>query len=102
MNETDERGRTEMAIPEQIKSALDTWAQHGFPHPDDMGSFVRAVLTNDLRGAFLLADDTSRAALTEIIAYVIDHVPTAAVGRHEKLVMWHDYKRLDANSETAA
>jgi len=49
------------------------------------GSFVEAVLSNDLRGALLAADEDSLRGLRDIMLYVHREVPSTCCGSREKV-----------------
>lgn len=79
-----------MSIPSHMQESIDTWVQYGAPHPSEMGSFLRAVLTNDLKGAVMHADDRNRAAIVAWVVYLYNEVPGSAHGSLEKLLDWHE------------
>lgn len=71
-------------IPENIKAGIDRFAElRVMP-----GSFVRAVLENNLLDAVCNADPQSLAWLKEIVQYVHWEVPGAAHGTPEKVKAW--------------
>ena len=63
-------------IPKVIKDSLDRYINEGIMP----GSFLRAVLTNDLAGAVFKADSNNLAALKDIMLYVYNEVPANAWG----------------------
>lgn len=83
-----------MMIPKYTKDAIDRWTDQGIPP----GSFVQAVLENDLMGAYARADDTNMAHMKDIVQYVYDYVPALAHGSKEIMIAWQ--KRLQAKSGT--
>src|SRR5690606_30684222 len=76
-------------IPEHMRRSLTDWVERGVPHPARMGSFFRAVLTNDLKRAVMCADDRNRAALIDWAIYLHNEVPALAHGSEERLLEWH-------------
>ncbi len=76
-------------IPPHMQNAIDLWVNHGCPHPSEMGSFLRAVLTNDLKAAAIFADDKNRAALADWALYLYNHVPSLCHGDEARLEAWH-------------
>jgi hypothetical protein len=52
------------------------------------GGFMQAVLENKLKESFERADDTSRAALPDIVHYLYNHFPMAAWGSPERVQEW--------------
>jgi hypothetical protein len=75
------RGRT---IPELTAAGLARYLdQHIKP-----GSFLSAVLCNDLRESLACADDENTDSLQAIVAYLYNEVPSAAWGSPEKFQAW--------------
>ena len=72
-------------IAPHIKKALDDW-NRGQSYPT--GDFLRAVLTNDLMGAFLAGDDYNLKTLHAIVAYVYNELRWDNHGSHEKYYAW--------------
>lgn len=66
------------------------------------GSFVYAVLTNNLMDAFGLADEGNRSALFYICDYVYNEVPARAHGSPEKVAAWIDHVRVECEAELTA
>ncbi len=52
------------------------------------GSFLYAVLCNDLKGAFGAADETNRAHMFEWASFMYNHMPAQAQGSPEKVKAW--------------
>jgi hypothetical protein len=69
--------------PRRVQSSLEAYVR-GLPP----GSFVRAVLSNDLNEAIARADDVNIHALPHIVAYVREHLPAVAWGSSEKVNRW--------------
>ena len=76
-------------IPEAVKSSIDRYIENGIMP----GSFVAAVLSNDLMDTWFQADDDSRENLEAIIKYVACEVPSSAWGSREKVENWIRSKR---------
>ena len=76
-------------IPTKTLEALQRWIAQG-THPDHLGSFVRAVLTNDRRAAVFNADDENLANLSATVSWVYMLAPGGACGSREKLVAYHE------------
>lgn len=66
------------------KRSLDNYARDGIP----TGGFCRAVLENDLAGAFGRADSDNRADLFEIVGYVYNELPQNCWGSRENVAAW--------------
>jgi hypothetical protein len=62
----------------------------------DPGSFLTAVLTNDLRHAIGRADRDNLAALKEIVMFLINRTPAIAHGNRELFYNWKGNAELRA------
>lgn len=69
-------------IPKVIKDSLDLYINEGIMP----GSFLRAVLTNDLASAVFKADSNNLAALKDIMLYIYNEVPSDAWGSTTNVV----------------
>lgn len=72
------------AIPETTRETIDNWVKFALPP----GSFVEAVLCNDLQEAFACADDENIAALHSIVAYVYNRIPGTCWGNADRFRNW--------------
>lgn len=63
-------------IPEYMKEALDRYVNQKIMP----GSFLQAVLCNDLFGAMGRADSNNRAALYSIVQYIYNELPSNSWG----------------------
>ena len=63
-------------IPNHTLAALDRYIKHRI----QPGSFLTAVLSNDLFGAVARADRENKLALSEICQYIYNEVPGNAWG----------------------
>jgi hypothetical protein len=76
-------------IPHTTLAALEAWINHGRP----TGSFLKAVLENDLAGAFMRADEANLAALRDIVFWVYHEAPIACWGSLENVTIWRNQFR---------
>lgn len=79
-------------IKPEIRRALNDYAEHGIP----VGSFLTAVLSNDLMQAIGRADDGNRATLWQICGYIHNEMPSPCHGSLEAVKAWiakHERKR---------
>jgi hypothetical protein len=58
------------------------------------GSFVNAVLCNDLKEACSMADEENLAALPEIVRYCWNEIPHSCWGSPERVERWLAHSRL--------
>ena len=80
-------------IPEHTKDSIDLYVSHGC----EPGSFLMAVLTNDLFGAVGRADEFNIRHLREICQYVYNDIPSVCWGSDEKVKKWMLQKREEKN-----
>ena len=73
-----------VAIPEYTIDALIEYVEHGRP----VGSFLFAVLTNDLSGAIRSADDSNRRCLEAILRWLRNTTPADCYGSKTKVRAW--------------
>ena len=76
-------------LPEHMKQAARMWVERAEPHPRMLGSFMRAVLTNNLVDAFAHADRENREAMYEWAKWLYNDIPSPAWGSSEKLDAWY-------------
>lgn len=87
------------SIPEHLREGLDRWLRHGI----EPGSFLRAVLANDLYSAVTRADPVSLAALKPIIQFLYDQAPEGSFGSPQVLREYPIYlQALERQAEQAA
>lgn len=86
------------AIPPLILDGLRRYAETGTP----VGSFLEAVIANDLQMAVGRADHNSLAALHSIVSYVYNEFPSTCHGSYKVYRGWiafHDAKRAGAKMD---
>ena len=71
-------------IPPHMIGGLRRYIENGIKP----GSFLCAVLRNDLCEAVLRADDVNRRALWQFVAFLYDYAPIPAWGSPEKFDAW--------------
>lgn len=71
-------------IPATTMGSINRYVNEGLPP----GSFVTAVLCNDLFNAIGTADEDNIVALPEIVRYVYNELPSNAWGTLNKMNAW--------------
>lgn len=71
-----------------------------FEHRIGPGSFMTAVLSNDLGGACGRADDNNRRVIYEIVAWLYNEAPSSSWGSPEKVAAWLKPKLKVVQEET--
>lgn len=68
-------------IRDDLYGALERYLNHGI----NPGSFLTAVLENDLKEAFGRADIMNSANLKNIVGYIYNHLPSNSWGSKERV-----------------
>jgi hypothetical protein len=76
-------------LPEHMREAVAWWIGQGEPHPSQLGGFLRAVLTNDLMGAFAHADFENRHAMYQWSVFLWNDAPSGCHGSEDNLLAWY-------------
>ena len=76
-------------IPSRIIEALSDYANHGTP----TGSFLAAVISNDLMDAVGRADDDNIRVLRSICGYVYNKFPRGSYGSREIYKDWIEARK---------
>lgn len=72
------------ALPVNLRGGAERWINNGIIP----GSFLRAVIENDLKGAFGRADENSRNNLFHIVAFFYNNAPSECWGSVDKVKEW--------------
>ena len=67
-----------------VENSIDRYVNHRI----EPGGFVRAVLENDLKGAFGKADAYNRERMFEIVKYCYNEIPATCWGSKEAVDNW--------------
>lgn len=71
-------------IPNRTKESIDLYVERGVM----LGSFVMAVLENNLKEAFGRADEGNIAEMFHIVSYCYNNIPVNCWGSPEKVARW--------------
>lgn len=71
-------------VPEHMREGLVLYIEHGVKP----GSFMSAVLSNDLRTACAQADDINRHRIWDIVSFLYSYAPNRCWGSPEALKDW--------------
>ena len=77
-------------VPEHLRDGLELWIMRGNRHA--LGSFLRAVLSNDLMDAFMRGDEASLAGMADILSFLYSCAPQASHGSPARV---HDWRGMD-------
>lgn len=73
-----------LTIPVSVQESLELWIKHKIIP----GSFLTAVLENDLSEAVGRADEISIICLRDIVRYLYNNCPLGCWGSPEKVKEW--------------
>ena len=71
-------------LPEHLRRGMRGYVEHGQP----VGSFLRAVLQDNLMLTVIKADPESLAALKDIMNFVLWEIPSVCHGSEKKCTEW--------------
>ena len=73
-------------LPDRFRCSIQRWLEHAI----SPGSFLMAVLENDLRGAMANADNMSIKQLPGIVCWLHGYAPMGSWGSRETVSRWLD------------
>jgi hypothetical protein len=76
-------------LPERLQPGMRRYVEDG----GDVGNFLTAVLSNDLRNTLRHADATNLKLLTEIVGWLHWEVPDSCWGSVEAVKTWKKTRR---------
>ncbi len=85
-------------LPPHMRGAMQRYIERGIPP----GSFLEAVLSNDLMGAYGKADDDNRAAMRDYAVFLYSYSPSGCHGSPSKVSNWISGGGLAGREEEAA
>lgn len=71
-------------LPEHMREGMQSYIEHGIKP----GSFLTAVLSNDLMGAIGMADDVNVGKLHAYAVYLYSYAPRGSHGSPEAVKAW--------------
>jgi hypothetical protein len=75
-------------IPEHMQGGMERWIEHGVPP----GSFLTAVLSNDLRGAFERTDSDNLPLIRDYLVFLYNYAPMGCWGSELAFRQWEKDK----------
>ena len=84
-------------LPEHIREGVRNWLEAGITP----GSFLRALLRNDLFQTVLRADDINRAELLHIIRWFVQYAPEGSYGSAKVFSQWPMYLKALERQEAS-
>lgn len=84
-------------LPEHMRSGARLWIEHGIPP----GSFLMAVIENNLKEAVFRADGINLPRLPDFVSFFYNEAPSDCWGSKAKAEAWAQMKRRqDADGDT--
>lgn len=71
-------------VPEHTRGALERYFLYGM----EPGSFIKAVLCNDLYSSVSRADTWNKQSLADIVSWIAEHAPEGSWGHPEYYEEW--------------
>ena len=79
-----------MYIPERMRTSIDMYVKEGtIP-----GDFLQAIICNNLKDAFLLADYENFENIGAYASYFYNKVPAVAWGSRDRMIAWAEHHGL--------
>jgi len=78
-------------VPVPLRAQLLDYFQIGMVP----GSFLIAVLSNDLKSAVMLADEMNLARLADLVRFLYNYAPSPSWGSGEAIADWESFGGLD-------
>ncbi|MES2531950.1 MAG: hypothetical protein V4636_13010 [Pseudomonadota bacterium] len=85
-----------LALPDYMQTGMAYYLAAGI----EPGSFLTAVLCNDLRGACMRADTTNQRRLYDYVFFLYNYAPSTCWGSPEKVDAWIAHRGMQGPSET--
>jgi hypothetical protein len=86
------------AVPENLRGGLVRWIVKGTPP----GSFLLAVLNNDLLNAVARVDEENKPYLGGLVKWLYNHTPTGCWGAPDRVTAWQQFATRAAPPVQAA
>ncbi len=83
-------------LPEHIREGVKLYIEHGVLP----GSFLRAVITNNLMESFGRADETNIRRMFDIVSFFYNEAPETCWGSKKKMERWVKTHMELRNGET--
>ena len=71
-------------LPEHMRGGAERWIEHGI----EPGSFMQAVICNNLTLACMYADHINKYRLFDFVNFFHNEAPSACWGSEEKMIAW--------------
>jgi hypothetical protein len=78
-------------LPEYMQEGMLAYIEHG----REPGSFLEAILSNDLKNSFARADYTNVKQIGVYVQYLYSYAPSACWGSPEKYAAWVAHQGLE-------
>ena len=84
-------------LPQHMRGAAQRYIENGIPP----GSFLSAVICNDLASAMGRADHINRERIHDIVSFFYNEAPGPCWGSREKLAAWLESGGLDGQTKVS-
>lgn len=84
-------------LPMHMRTGMIEYIENGTPP----GSFLEAVLSNDLKETFARADNTNRVRVFDFVVYLYNYAPLQCWGSRERYRAWVEHGGLNGTQKEA-
>lgn len=84
-------------VPEHLREGIENWIERGITP----GSFLRAVIRNDLMAACLRADELSYLHMRGVIRWFVQYAPNGSYGSDKVFSNWPMFLKATRNQENS-
>lgn len=82
-------------LPDHMQGAMERYIEHGMLP----GSFLTAVLENDLFEAVGRADEVNKYSLPQYVMFLYNYAPSGCYGSREKIERWVIYRQSQVDTQ---
>jgi hypothetical protein len=95
----DPRGKYAVydTLPQGLQNGMVMWIEHGV-YP---GSFLTAVLANNLTEAVFCADQFNYPRLREIVSWIHEHAPVLCYGDPDRMFLWAQRQGMEGKERVS-
>lgn len=86
--------RYDLVPVDYMADGMKNYIEHGVPP----GSFMAALLANDLKGCCERADISNRGAIFEWVSWLWNYAPSECWGSPAKVKAWSDARRSEVEA----
>lgn len=82
-------------LPEHCRDGMLNYIENGYP----VGSFLQALLSNNLKETFGCADDVNQRRVFDYVHFLYNYAPAQCWGSPEAVAYWQERGGLNGRKE---